>query len=287
MPRTAKNPNAKTHACPYCDKVFQSINSVYAHVRAKHPGKTYSTKTCIVPQNTTQPADTTRIKQLLVDLRLKFVEGEIDVTDYMTQKNLLETSLDKVQKDWEEENTCDISPTLDFKIFDNVREGDEPYIEVRKYIIEHGLFDKLKHMIDANEYGKAFLLLFTDNLKVSDDNKYDLLGNLLYTVSYLHNGVEKTVGDITTQNMWKWFYHLATGMCYMVMNKLIPPEVFGKSSDTLTLHDEEAKEVGLSKFDDINVWWTTTLEKISESSNDPIKKSIEQVLNGFSKKLRI
>jgi hypothetical protein len=73
----------------------------------------------------------------------------------------------------------------------------------------------------------------------------------------------------------------------MVMNKLVPPEILDKSSDTLTLHDEEAKEVGLTKFYDIELWWRTTQGHIAESNAEKVRKSIEQVLSGFSKKLRI
>lgn len=287
MPRTAKNPNAKVYPCPHCDKVFQSVNSVYAHVRTKHPGRTYSTKMNIVPHNTTQPADTTRIKQLLVDLRMKFVDGEIEVNDYMAQKGILENSLTKVQQDWEDENTCKNSPTIDFKIFENVRGGDEPYIEVRKYIIEHGLFDKLKVLVDDLQYGKAFLLLFADNLNVTDDGKYDALGNLLYTASYMHDGTQKTLKDITTEDFWKMFNNFVMGMCYMVMPKIYPPSSLEKSSDNLTPDEEEKVELDLAEMEATRDWFTTTLSKTSDKNNEPVRKDLELVLNSFNKTLKI
>ena len=279
MPRTAKNPNAKTHACPHCDKVFQSINSVYAHVREKHPGKTYSTKKKVSTAGNTHP-DTGKVTDELSDLKMQFVDDMITMQEYQKQKAILEGKLTKIHQLWEDDNKYDEPPTLDFKILDDIS-------QVRQYINVHGLFDKLKPLITDKLYGKAFSLIFHNNLRITHDDKYDEYGDLLYEATYLFDGTQKTVKKLTTEDFWRILNYFGDAMCYIVSDRLNPPSILEKPSDKLTDHDEEIVEIDLAEHRELNEWYQTVLGRTIAKDNAPLKEDLDLVLFRFNHCLNI
>lgn len=290
MPRTATNPNSKVFPCPYCDLEYKSVNSVYAHVQAKHPGKKYSKKMVKNLPNHKKPTnvpDTDKLEQVLKDLKMSFADDEIDLDTYMVQKKLIESKLAKIKKNWEIDNQYEKPPTLDFKILESTD-------EIEKYIIEHDLYHRLLNLTKNLEYGKAFLLLFTNNIKITNDDKYDEAGDLLYTATYMYDGQPKIEKDLTTEEFWVFYNKFIIGVTSMVLKQFLKAGAIVNyqseeyiPSESLTDHQQEEVQVSVSEKEHLNECYADLCMKTVQKYNSPIKDHIDLVLPRFNHCLKI
>ena len=282
MPRTAANPNAKIFPCPYCDLEYKSVNSVYAHVRAKHPGKKYSqkmVKNLPVCKPVYMP-DTDKLDQLLKDLKMSFAEDEIDLDTYMVQKKLIESKLAKIKQNWEIDNQYENPPTLDFKILESISETE-------KFITENDLCKRLVTLLTKGtvEHNKAFLLIFTNNIKITNDDKYDPAGDLLYTVTYMYDGQPKTEKDITTEEIWYYYNRVIIGLSSLVLKQYQNAEGScgaSEPSDNLTVDDTNNIHMAVAKVEELSKLYVDLCLKTVRKDNAPIKDQIDLVIPRFN-----
>lgn len=275
MPRTATTTPAQWTPCPFCDKQFASPNSVYNHVRTKHPGKkfTLSMSKQLMAQNAHTPKTCIAITDLdkeLKDIALQLANGEIDIDEFQKLQKGVAEKKKIAQKAWIKTMTYSASPTLDFRIF----EVDE---ELDRWVGER--FNELLPLVKKSQHDKVFQRVFINNLKIEPDGCDPLdLDILLYKITYLKEGQEIVEGKLTIEQIWEWYNKIIMSLYRLV--------VFPDQIGYLDWNNEMKADARVDNEDERNklLYFLGDLQRPSE--NAQIVGKLVEVLPRFNQCLK-
>ncbi len=290
MPKMV-DPSQLKFKCPYCDKSYKVQNSLYAHVKSAHPGKTYSitaAKQVEVLYNHVKDEQPMKhsLEEALAKLKQDLVNDKISAEDFIVKRKNIEDELQVEEDKWNEKRTYSQEPNFDFKIMDRVRQQDYDYLT--DWIEEHELYNPLINLVKDNLHIKAFRLIFENNVRI-EPNGFDDEGELSFRVTFLEYGA-KSYEDWPLKMIWFWYSRFLHAL-YLITNdrrnKIQGLEFLEKDVDDVTEEENYLINAGiddLKPLDDLcQLLGACTIEKNNADAINQIHSSLSR----FDRRLKI
>lgn len=194
MPRVTTRP--KKYNCPYCNKSYASVNSVYNHCKTVHDKKYSKNEESIINDPLIEKSE--RVK----DLKEKFVAGELTLEEFQEQSKEIDQRFANLKEQ------CYVKLDLG-KVFARDHE------HIGKFIADMSdfEFDSLSSKVQSNNHIDVFIRLLTDQVQFTESHTG-------MTMRYLNYG-KSSVRDIDVDEVIVLYRRLVNGMMKHILPKIL------------------------------------------------------------------
>lgn len=246
----------RVHSCPYCNKSFKVINSLYSHTKSVH-GIKYSKKETDVTDDKTDSLDL-----MIAGLRTKFMDGEISAEEYEKQVNRIkavkESRKPKVPR-------C----TLDVGKLDQ-----NDYVESFFKGKSFNEWEALTADLCEGNHAKIFLKYFLGQIYIREDEDF------VTKIDFLCDG-EIVTDFYDSRVIASWYLLLMKGFQIAVINAL------NKSVPDIYRKEDEDKEIALQGRGQYEKLLFSMINSIGIKQKDTIEALLDKAISVLDKPLEL
>lgn len=212
------DPSQLKFKCPYCEKSYKTNTSLYPHVKNCHPGKPYSSAISkqvkvLCNHKKQESIAISSLNSSLDKLKQELSIGTIQLQDFIELAKEIQDQIDKETIKLDEKRRYEEAPNFDFEIFLKVMSNN--YDPLTDWIEENDLYNPLIHLIKDGLHGKAFTLIFKNNLRIEPDGmKHDELN---FKATYIEHGYESSSHNIDLDCLWTWYSQFIKALYYITL----------------------------------------------------------------------